>query len=151
MGLHSRRGFIEALKVQQKANAASRELERVVELMDGLFAMDREAREQKLSLEGRHELRQERAPEILAELHTLLTTMKESDLILPKSFEGKAIAYISGSRPARTPTFGWLTQQEPRFCNHIIECRDADLQCRAAARKWWLVSDRVLRVYREWN
>jgi transposase len=90
---HSRRGFIEALKVQQKANATSRELERVVALMDGLFAVDREAREQKLSLEGRHALRQERAPEILAELHMLLTAMKESDLILPKSFEGKAIAY----------------------------------------------------------
>jgi hypothetical protein len=30
---HSRRGFIKALKVQQKANATSRELERVVALM----------------------------------------------------------------------------------------------------------------------
>jgi hypothetical protein len=91
---YSRRGFIKALKVQQKANATSRELERGWgALMDGLFAIDREAREQKLSLEDRHALRQERAPEILAELHTLLTAMKESDSILPKSFEGKAIAY----------------------------------------------------------
>ena len=90
---HGRRGFIEAFKVQQKANATSRELERVVALLDGLFAIDRDARDQNLSLEGRHALRQDRAPEILAELHLLLQAMKESDLILPQSLEGKAIAY----------------------------------------------------------
>jgi transposase len=104
---HSRRGFIDALKVQQKANAASREfhptdkdlsvgipeLERAVVLMDSLFAIDREAREQHLSLDARHALRQERAPGSLAELHALLVAMKESDLILPQSVEGKAIAY----------------------------------------------------------
>jgi transposase len=90
---HSRRGFIDALKVQQKANATSRELERAVALMDSLFAMDREAREQNLSLDARHALRQERASGILAELHALLAAMKESDLILPQSIEGKAIAY----------------------------------------------------------
>jgi len=90
---HSRRGFIDALKVQQKANAASHELERAVVLMDSLFTVDREAREQILSLDARHALRQERAPGILAELHALLTAMKESNLILPQSIEGKAIAY----------------------------------------------------------
>ena len=90
---HSRRGFIDALKVQQKANATSKDLERVVVLIDSLFAMDREAREQHLSLDARHALRQERGPGILAELHKLLTMMKESDLILPQSLEGKAIAY----------------------------------------------------------
>jgi transposase len=90
---HSRRGFIDALKVQQKANAGSRELERVIVLMDSLFAIDREAREQHLSLDARQALRQERAPGILAELHALLAAMKESDLILPQSVEGKAIAY----------------------------------------------------------
>jgi transposase len=90
---HARRGFIEALKVQQKANATSHELERVAVLMDGLFAIDRDAREQKLSLDARHALRQECAPEILNELHALLLAMKDSDLILPQSVEGKAIAY----------------------------------------------------------
>lgn len=90
---HSRRGFIDALKVQQKANATSRELERVVVLMDSLFAIDREAREQNLSLADRHALRQERAPSILDELQALLWTMKASDRILPQSIEGKAIAY----------------------------------------------------------
>ena len=90
---HGRRGFIDALKVRQKANTTSKYLERVVVLMDGLFAIDREAREQLLSLDARHALRQERAPEILAELYALLVAMQASDHIFPKSVEGKAIAY----------------------------------------------------------
>ena len=45
---------------------------RVVVLMDGLFAIDREAREQNLSIAERHALRQERAPALLDELHALL-------------------------------------------------------------------------------
>ncbi len=91
---HSRRGFTDALKVQQEANATSKDLERVVVLIDSLFAIDREAREQDLLLDARHALRQERAPAILEELHALLTAMKESDLILPQLIEGKAIAYV---------------------------------------------------------
>ena len=90
---HARRYFIDALKVQSKAHVSDRKLERVVLLMDSLFAMDREAREQKLSLEDRHALRQERAPAILDELHDLLEEMQQSGLILPKSATGKAIAY----------------------------------------------------------
>ena len=90
---HSRRKFIEAIKVQTKANVADAKLERVVTLMDGLFAIDREAREQKLSLEDRHALRQERVPTILAELHRLLLAMQASGMILPKSIAGNAISY----------------------------------------------------------
>jgi hypothetical protein len=61
--------------------------------MDGLFAIDREAREQQLSLDDRHALRQERAPELLDELHALLLKMRESGTILPKSIAGNAISY----------------------------------------------------------
>ena len=50
--------------------------------------------EQKLSLDERHALRQERAPAILAELHAELKSMKDSDLLLPQSVEGKAIQYV---------------------------------------------------------
>ena len=90
---HSRRKFIEAIKVQTKAKATDPKLERVVALMDGLFAIDREAREQQLSLDDRHALRQERAPELLDELHALLLKMRESGTILPKSIAGNAISY----------------------------------------------------------
>jgi transposase len=90
---HSRRRFIDALKVQTKGHAADSSVERVVVLMDDLFAIDREAREQKLSLEGRHALRQERAPVLLAELQALLLKMKASSVYLKKSVAGQAIAY----------------------------------------------------------
>ena len=90
---HARRKFIDAIKVQTKAHAADPKLERVVVLMDGLFAIDREAREQKLSLDDRHALRQERAPVVIAELHALLLAMQASGTILPKSIAGHAISY----------------------------------------------------------
>ena len=90
---HARRGFIDAIKVQSKAHATDAKLERVVVLMDGLFAIDREAREQQLSLDDRHALRQERAPALLSELHALLSEMTASGLVLPQSVAGKAINY----------------------------------------------------------
>jgi hypothetical protein len=68
-------------------------LERAVALMDGLFAIDREARKQNLSLDDRHALRQEHTPALLDELHTLLLEMKTSGLILPQSVADKAINY----------------------------------------------------------
>ena len=61
--------------------------------MDGLFAIDREAREQNLSLEDRHALRQERAPALLDELKALLLEMLASRAYLKKSVAGQAIAY----------------------------------------------------------
>ena len=68
-------------------------MERVVVLMDELFAIDREAREQRLSLEDRHALRQERVPALLAELQALLLKMKQSRAHLKKSIAGQAIDY----------------------------------------------------------
>jgi hypothetical protein len=104
---HARRGFIDAIKVQSKAHASDAKfpttdkdlsvgapaLERAVALMDGLFAIDRKAREQKLLFADRHALRQERAPALLSELHVLLLEMKASGTILPQSIAGKAINY----------------------------------------------------------
>lgn len=90
---HARRGFVDAIKVQTTGHAADHKLERAVALMDDLFAIDREAREQKLSLADRHALRQERAPALLSELHALLLEMKASSTILPQSVAGKAINY----------------------------------------------------------
>jgi transposase len=63
-----------------------------VALMDGLFAIDREVRQQKLSLDDRHELRQESAAAVPEELHALLLAMQAS-AILPKSIAGEAISY----------------------------------------------------------
>jgi transposase len=90
---HARRRFIDALKVQTKGHVADSKVERVVALMDGLFAIDREAREQNLSLEDRHVLRHERAPALLDELKALLLEMLASRAYLKKSVAGQAIAY----------------------------------------------------------
>src|SRR5664279_4591744 len=129
---HARRKFIEAIKVQTKAHAADAKLERVVTLMDGMFAIDREAREQKLSLEDRHALRQERVPAILAELHALLFAMHASGTILPKSMAGNAISYT-------------LTRWEKltRFIEHpVIELStnwaENSMRTIAIGRKNWL-------------
>jgi transposase len=129
---HSRRKFIEAIKVQTKANASDAKLERVVTLMDGLFAIDREAREQKLSMEDRHALRQERVPTILEELHRLLFAMQASGMFLPKSIAGNAITYT-------------LTRWEKltRFLEHpVIELStnwaENSMRTIAIGRKNWL-------------
>jgi transposase len=90
---HARRGFVDAIKVQAKGLAVDARLERVVALMDDLFTIDRQAREQKLSLDDRHALRQERAPALLDELHALLAAMEASGAILPQSVVGKAVNY----------------------------------------------------------
>jgi transposase len=90
---HARRGFVDAIKVQSKAQAADARLERVVALMDELFAIDRQAREQNLSLADRYALRQEFAPALLDELHALLSAMQSSGTILPQSVAGKAVNY----------------------------------------------------------
>jgi transposase len=90
---HARRGFIDAVKVQAKGQAADAKLERVIALIDDLFAIDRQAREQNLSLDDRHALRQERAPALLGELRVLLTEMRISGAYLPQSVAGKAINY----------------------------------------------------------
>jgi transposase len=58
---HARRRFIEAIKV----NAKDLDSVRIVELMDALFTIDREARDQRMAIEQRHALRQERAPKLI--------------------------------------------------------------------------------------
>ncbi len=90
---HARRGFVDAIKVQSKSQATDARLERVVALMDDLFSIDRQAREQNLSLADRHVLRQECAPALLGKLHALLSAMQTSGSILPQSVAGKAINY----------------------------------------------------------
>jgi transposase len=90
---HARRGFVDAIKVQSKAQQPDAKLECAVALIDDLFAIDRLAREQTLSLDDRHALRQESAPAILSELRALLQEMKASGTILPQSVTGKAISY----------------------------------------------------------
>jgi transposase len=82
---HARRKFDEALK-----NDPSR-AEHVLKLIQKLYQVEQQAREEHLDYGQRKELRQERSVPVLQELHTWL---KENIVqTLPKSAIGTAIAY----------------------------------------------------------
>jgi transposase len=84
---HARRHFVDAVKLN-KQDAAS---VRAVQLMDELFAIDREAREAQMDHAARHRLRQRKAPPLLDQIreHILAT----SKTVLPRSAAGKACSY----------------------------------------------------------
>ncbi len=84
---HARRKYVDAVKV----NANDQESARIVALMDELFAIDREAREQNLDHVQRNALRQERAPELLDKLREAVLALKKT--ALPKSAAGQAANY----------------------------------------------------------
>jgi transposase len=82
---HARRKFEDALS-NDKTRA-----EQMLKLMQLLYDVEREAREQDFSFEKRYELRQEKSIPILNEMEVWL---KENIIkVLPKSAIGKAIAY----------------------------------------------------------
>ena len=84
---HARRKFFEASKLNPKDPVAVE----MVNRMDALFAIDREAREAGLSIEERHALRQERAAQLVESLHTRLKELRPT--VLPRSALGEAITY----------------------------------------------------------
>jgi hypothetical protein len=87
---HARRHFVDAVKLNQQDAASIR----AVELMDALFAIDREAREKKMNQAARHRLRQEKARPLLDQIEQhLLATSKT---VLPKSAAGEACSYTLG-------------------------------------------------------
>jgi transposase len=84
---HARRKYVDAIK----ANANDKDSASIVALMDELFAIDREAREQNLDHAERDALRQERAPRLLEQLRAAALALKKT--ALPKSAAGQAANY----------------------------------------------------------
>ena len=84
---HARRKYVDAIKV----NANDRDSARIVALMDELFAIDREAREQNLDHAQRDALRQERAPKLLEQLRAAVLALQKTTL--PRSAAGQAANY----------------------------------------------------------
>jgi transposase len=84
---HARRKFIDAVKLDARDIASAR----IVRLMDELFAIDAQARIEKMKHAQRDLLRKERAPALLAELRTQILAMQKS--VLPKSAAGRAASY----------------------------------------------------------
>ena len=87
---HSRRYFVDAIKLN-KQDAASI---RAVELINELFAIDAQARDENMDHAARHALRHEKAPPLLAQIHTHIHDMSKT--VLPKSAAGEGCTYTLG-------------------------------------------------------
>jgi hypothetical protein len=83
---HARRKYVDAVKI----NAKDQESAHIVALMDELFAIDREARQQNLD-HAQRDLLRERAPKLLEQLRAAALALKKT--ALPKSAAGQAANY----------------------------------------------------------
>jgi transposase len=84
---HARRNFVDAIKLN-KQDAASAH---TVELMDKLFSIDAQAREEMMDHAARHLLRQQKAPLVLNEIRAHILGMRQT--VLPGSEAGQASKY----------------------------------------------------------
>ena len=84
---HCRRYFVNAVKLN-KQDAASI---RAVEMINELFAIDAQARNENMDHAARQALRHEKAPPLLAEIRTHILEMSKT--VLPKSVAGQACSY----------------------------------------------------------
>jgi transposase len=84
---HARRNFVDAVKLN-KQDAGSL---RAVELMDKLFLIDAQAREEKMDHAARHVLREEKAPAVLAEIREHIQAARQT--VLPGSKAAQACKY----------------------------------------------------------
>jgi transposase len=87
---HSRRYFVDAVKLN-KQDAASI---RAVELINQLFAIDAQARNENMDHAARHTLRHEKAPPLLDQIRTHIEAMSKT--VLPKSAAGEGCTYTLG-------------------------------------------------------
>ncbi len=123
---HARRGVFEAHEVWPGETVAKK----IVELIDDLFAIDRQARERNYDVAARHAWRREHAP-------ALLQTIKEHmqaawQQALPASKLGKATAYALGLWP-RLERF--LEYPELELSNNLAE---NSMRPVAIGRKNWI-------------
>jgi len=123
---HARRKFVDAVKV----NAKDIESARIVALMDQQFAIDREAREENFSHIERHQLRQQRAPQLLDEIRTRVLSVKKT--ALPKSAAGQAANYTLSLWQKLTL---FLQYPELELSNNLAE---NSMRPIALGRKNWL-------------
>jgi hypothetical protein len=107
-----RRGFADVVKLNPGDPVASPIVARISEL----FAVDGEAREQGLSVEARHGLRQQKAPELLEKIKAAIEAAKPG--ALPGGALEKACEYALGLWPRLTC---FLQYPELELSNSLIE------------------------------
>ena len=123
---HARRKFFDAVKL----NPEDRRAIAVVAAIDALFALDREAAQADLGAAARHRLRQERAPALLAAIHTEVEAARRE--ALPASALGRATGYTLGLWPKLT-----------RFLEHPVlelsnNAAENSMRPLALGRKNWI-------------
>jgi len=87
---HARRYFVDAVKLNKQDAASIRALE----LINQLFAIDAQARNENMDHAARHALRHEKAPPLLAQIRTHIQEMSKT--VLPKSAAGEGCSYTLG-------------------------------------------------------
>jgi transposase len=123
---HARRGFANVVKLNPRDLAASRVVERIQEL----FAVDAEARQQGLSVEARHRMRQEKAPELLEKIKAAMVDARPG--ALPGGALENACDYALGLWPRLTR---FLEYPELELSNNQIE---NSMRPIALGRKNWI-------------
>jgi transposase len=123
---HARRGFANVVKLNPGDPAASLIVARIQEL----FAVDAEAREQGLSVEGRHRLRQQKAPELLEKIKAAIEAARPG--ALPGGALENACQYALGLWPRLTR---FLEYPELELTNNLIE---NSMRPIALGRKNWI-------------
>jgi transposase len=123
---HSRRKFFEAVKL----NPADAVATRMVALMDDLFGIDAQAREQHLDHAGRHALRQQEARPLVEIIGTEIKAIREDSL--PGSALGKAASYTFSLWHRLTR---FLEHPELELSNNVAE---NSMRPVALGRKNWI-------------
>ena len=123
---HARRKFVDAVKV----NRDDAEAVKMVVRMDALFLVDRQAREQQMSIEERLAARREHAESWAEEIRR--ECAKLSSTTLPKSALGKAVAYTRNMWPKLRRCFDY---GEVELSNNLAE---NSMRPVALGRKNWL-------------
>jgi transposase len=123
---HARRGFANVIKLNPGDPAATP----IVAWIHELFAVDAEAREQGLSVEARHRLRQQKAPELLEKIKAAIAAAQPG--ALPGGALENACQYAVGLWPKLTR---FLEYPELELSNNLIE---NSMRPIALGRKNWI-------------
>ncbi len=123
---HSRRKFVDAVKVNPK----DAEAVKMVTRMDALFVVDRHARQQQMSASERLALRREHADTWAKEIYEECVKLRKD--VLPKSALGQAVSYTLNLWPRRRRC---VDHAEVELSNNLAE---NSMRPIALGRKNWL-------------
>jgi len=123
---HARRKFVDAVKVNRDDAAAVQ----MVMRMDGLFLVDRDARQKQMTVEERLASRRQHLEEWAEEIRQ--ECVKLSSSVLPKSALGKAVGYTLNMWPKLRRVFDYA---EVELSNNLAE---NSMRPIALGRKNWL-------------